>query len=143
MTSGVRAGKRGLGPRYIVFAKDIAACYVVNELSSQVAVFEYLPDVAQKIAAAAEAAETAEAKAESVRTVAEPTLRLIQTVSTVPEAFPFEMNTCADPTPATLPPWPTVPPPAILAPLPSRWLRSLDPRSGVAVWRCTRRVTSW
>jgi len=93
--SGVRSGRRGLGPRYLVFANNLPTCYVVNELSSQVAVFSYDAAAAAAITAAwAAAPAEREAKAEAVRHQATPTLTLIQTVSTVPEAFPFEMNTC-------------------------------------------------
>jgi len=92
--SGIKAGSRGLGPRYLIFAKDLPTCYVVNELSSQVAVFHYDAGAAASIAAASDAADTAEGKAAAVRAIDQPTLTLIQTVSTVPEAFPFEMNTC-------------------------------------------------
>jgi len=92
--SGVRCGRRGLGPRYLVFAKDLPTCYVVNELSSQVAVFSYDARAAADITAAWAAANDPTSKADAARTQAKPTLSLIQTVSTVPEAFPFEMNTC-------------------------------------------------
>jgi 6-phosphogluconolactonase len=89
IVSGVKSGKRGLGPRYLVFAKGLPTCYVVNELSSQVAVFQYHADVAKSMADAASKAAAAGFKA-----AAQPTLTLVQTVSTVPEAFPREMNTC-------------------------------------------------
>lgn len=93
IVSGVKAGMRGLGPRYITFHKDLHTCYVVNELSSQVAVFEYHPAVTTNIAkACAHAASPDERKA--LLATAAPTLTLVQTVSTVPEAFPGEMNTC-------------------------------------------------
>ena len=50
IVSGVKTGGRALGPRYISFMKgDGPYCYVVNELSSQVAVFEYHPEVAAEI----------------------------------------------------------------------------------------------
>jgi len=93
IVSGVKAGRRGLGPRYLSFAKDLHTCYVVNELSSQVAVFQYLPHVAKQIAAASANASTAEEK-KAVFDSAAPSLTLIQTVSTLPEAFPGDMNTC-------------------------------------------------
>jgi 6-phosphogluconolactonase (cycloisomerase 2 family) len=93
IVSGIKTGRRGLGPRYLSFAQGLPTCYVVNELSSQVAVFEYHADVAASIAAARASAATAEAK-EAAMAAAKPTLTLIQTVSTLPEAFPREMNTC-------------------------------------------------
>jgi len=94
IVSGVKVGKRGLGPRYIQFAKDLPTCYVVNELSSQVAVFQYHADVAAAIATANDRAGSPGAKVAAVNAIAAPTLTLVQTVSTVPEAFPSEMNTC-------------------------------------------------
>ena len=93
VSSGIKVGRRGLGPRYIVFNETLHACYVVNELSSQVAVFKYHDDVVEAAAKAMAAAPTAEAKDAIVSAMA-PTLTLVQTVSTVPEAFPSEMNTC-------------------------------------------------
>lgn len=93
--SGVKAAgqRRGLGPRYIQFAKDLHTCYVVNELSSQVAVFAYDPLVAAVIAEESSKATTLEERRE-VMSRMEPTLKLVQTVSTLPEAFPRECNTC-------------------------------------------------
>ena len=93
IVSGVKSDGRALGPRYITFAKQAPLCYVVNELSSQVAVFEYHPEVAADIARACSTAATHEAKAAAMAG-ARPTLTLIQTVSTIPEAFPRDMNTC-------------------------------------------------
>merc|ERR1719324_606822 len=49
IVSGIKAGGRALGPRYIAFAEGTSFCYVVNELSSQVAVFEYHPEQTQEI----------------------------------------------------------------------------------------------
>lgn len=93
IVSGVKTEGRALGPRYLAFAKDDSFCYVVNELSSQVAVFQYHPEAAAEIARAAATADTAEAKAAALAK-SKPTLTLIQTVSTIPEAFPRDMNTC-------------------------------------------------
>ncbi|KAL1522057.1 hypothetical protein AB1Y20_021701 [Prymnesium parvum] len=92
VVSGVKVNRRGLGPRYLTFAKDLHTCYVVNELSSQVAVFRYHPDVAASIAKAYKEADTQEKKAALSKCPS--TLHLVQTVSTLPEAFPSEMNTC-------------------------------------------------
>ena len=91
--SGVKTGGRALGPRYITFAKEMSFCYVVNELSSQVAVFEYNAEATEEIVRAAAKADTADAKVAALKN-SKPTLTLIQTVSTIPEAFPREMNTC-------------------------------------------------
>ena len=93
IVSGVKTGGRALGPRYISFMADGPYCYVVNELSSQVAVFRYHPEVAAEIARAMANAETHEAKAAAMA-ACKATLTLIQTVSTLPEAFPRDMNTC-------------------------------------------------
>jgi len=93
--SGIKKGSRGLGPRYLTFAKDLPMCYVVNELSSQVAVFEYDATAAADIAAEFSDCDGDETcSTETVMERARPTLSLVQTVSTVPEAFPREMNTC-------------------------------------------------
>ena len=92
--SGVKASRRGLGPRYMMFAKDTPTCYVVNELSSQIAVFSFHPDVAIHLAKSWADAPTAEEKTKALAALQQPTLTLMQTVSTVPEDFPFDMNTC-------------------------------------------------
>ena len=60
----------------------------------QVAVFSYDATVAASLSATSAAEGTADAKAAALARAQQPTLTLIQTVSTVPEAFPFEMNTC-------------------------------------------------
>jgi len=92
--SGVKRARRGLGPRYLIFAKALPTCYVVNELSSQVGVFTYDAGVAARIASAWAGAGSVEAKQAAVCAAAEPTLTLVQTVATIPDAFPVEMNTC-------------------------------------------------
>jgi len=58
-----------------------------------VAVFEYHPEVTAEIVAAAAAATTPEERTAALAT-AKPTLTLIQTVSTLPAAFPRDCNTC-------------------------------------------------
>merc|ERR1719401_1339307 len=68
-----------LGPRYIEFHPTLPIAYVVNELSSEVSVFAFDTEAAAKLV---------EGKG------AEPTLRLLQTISTIPDAFPKDMNTC-------------------------------------------------
>jgi len=74
-------GRRALGPRYIEFHPTLPICYVVNELSSEVAVFEFNRRMAE---AAVEAEEVSEA----------PMLRLLQTIRTIPDAYPGDLNTC-------------------------------------------------
>lgn len=77
-------GRRALGPRYIEFHPFLPVCYVINELSSEVAVFEF--DVGA-------ATSLIEGGASAVSGAA-PTLRLRQVVRTIPKAFPNKMNTC-------------------------------------------------
>jgi len=93
IVSGVKSDGRALGPRYLMFHKSKPICYVVNELSSQVAVFQYHPKVAEQIADMYRMAGDA-ATRRAVMLTAKPTITLIQTVSTLPSAFPREMNTC-------------------------------------------------
>jgi len=76
-------GRMALGPRYIEFHPNLPVAYVVNELSSEVSVFEFDRSIAEEVIAA----KTAEAASRQ-------TLRLKQTVSTIPQAFPSDMNTC-------------------------------------------------
>lgn len=72
-------GRRALGPRYIEFHPWMPVAYVVNELSSEVSVFGF-------DRAAAQALIDGDGR--------EPTLRLLQTVSTLPDGFPGRLNTC-------------------------------------------------
>jgi len=78
------AGRRALGPRYVEFHPTLPICYVVNELSSEISVFEFDFEAARWLIDTAP--ESAEAAA--------PTLRLVQTVRTIPDAFPGQLNTC-------------------------------------------------
>jgi 6-phosphogluconolactonase len=82
----IRSGpesKLSLGPRYIEFHPTLPVCYVVNELSSEVSVFEFDRAAAERLA------NGSGPEADST-----PTLRLVQTVATVPDAWPRDMNTC-------------------------------------------------
>jgi len=72
-------GRRALGPRYIEFHPELPFAYVVNELSSEVSVFEF---------------DRAAAKEVIEQGKHEQTLRLVQTVRTIPEGFPGQHNTC-------------------------------------------------
>lgn len=74
-------GRVALGPRYIEFHPTLPICYVINELSSEVSVFEFDSTVAGNLVNDKNARP-------------EPTLKLLQTVRTIPEGFPGEMNTC-------------------------------------------------
>merc|ERR1719464_955640 len=75
--------RSALGPRYIEFHPTLPVCYVVNELSSEVSVFAFDVERAAKLVESSDISKDGE-----------PTLRLLQTVSTIPEAFPGDMNTC-------------------------------------------------
>jgi len=76
------------GPRYIEFHPFLETAYVVNELSSTIAVFSVNKLKLQEIRRALFAQETMDSfKGES-------TLKLVQSISTLPEAFPQSLNTC-------------------------------------------------
>eukprot|EP00928_Gymnodinium_smaydae_P070476 TRINITY_DN54301_c0_g1_i1.p1 TRINITY_DN54301_c0_g1~~TRINITY_DN54301_c0_g1_i1.p1 ORF type:complete len:471 (-),score=75.32 TRINITY_DN54301_c0_g1_i1:128-1456(-) len=70
----------GLGPRYIDFHPTLPVAYVINELSCEVSVFEFLEDAARLCI--------------DGRGPSPKTLKLIQNISTVPDGFPIDMNTC-------------------------------------------------
>mmetsp|Transcript_43534 Transcript_43534/g.100217 ORF Transcript_43534/g.100217 Transcript_43534/m.100217 type:complete len:478 (+) Transcript_43534:82-1515(+) len=76
------SGRRALGPRYIEFHPLHPVCYVVNELSSEVSVFLKKTEAMDELAIGRSDGEY------------KPTLELIQTVRTIPEAYPTECNTC-------------------------------------------------
>jgi len=87
MPSGLCTGKPD-GPRYFEFHPQYNIAYVVNELSSTVAVFEIDRELLNEIRAASKNEENME------RFRGRSTLRLIQSISTIPKAFPTTMNTC-------------------------------------------------
>jgi len=87
MPSGLCTGKPD-GPRYIHFHTRYNICYIVNELSSTIAVFEVDRQLVKEISDAAKRGENME------RFKGRSTLRLIQSIATIPSAFPNEMNTC-------------------------------------------------
>jgi 6-phosphogluconolactonase (cycloisomerase 2 family) len=87
MPSGLCTGHPD-GPRYFEFHPTLNIAYVVNELSSTVAVFEVDRAVLNEIAAAAQCGE------DMTKFRGRTTLRLIQSIKTVPPAFPTTMNTC-------------------------------------------------
>jgi len=78
MKSGT-PGKVALGPRYIEFHPTLPIAYVINELSSEVAVFKFDVAAAQRMLDSG---------------VEEPTLHLVEMISTLPLAFPGSLNTC-------------------------------------------------
>jgi 6-phosphogluconolactonase (cycloisomerase 2 family) len=80
-----------LGPRYIEFHPTIPTSYVINELSCEVCVFQFDSTAAQMLQLMHKMKHEGKQQNSSEYP---PTLRLIQTIRTVPEAFPTDMNTC-------------------------------------------------
>jgi len=78
------AGRVALGPRYIEFHPSLPIAYVVNELSSEVSVFRFDHVVANRLLTASD---------DNLKEVGQ-TLQLVQTISTIPDGFPGDMNTC-------------------------------------------------
>mmetsp|Transcript_46088 Transcript_46088/g.112563 ORF Transcript_46088/g.112563 Transcript_46088/m.112563 type:complete len:541 (+) Transcript_46088:94-1716(+) len=81
-------GDRPDGPRYFEFHPKYNVAYVVNEFSCTVAVFEVDRNLLQEIYVASKRGE------DMTKFKGRSTLRLIQSISTLPSAFPTEMNTC-------------------------------------------------
>ena len=79
-------GSTALGPRYIEFHPSFPIAYVINELSSEVAVFEFDHRAAEDMMQAGPSKRHAKDF--------KPTLRLVQNISTIPSGFPKSMNTC-------------------------------------------------
>jgi len=75
------AGKGPHGPRYIEFHQEINCAYVVNELGCTVSVFDFDVDAAHALVTG----KSRDAK----------TLTMVQSVSTVPQAYPTLLNTCS------------------------------------------------
>eukprot|EP00437_Effrenium_voratum_P002935 CAMPEP_0181432050 /NCGR_PEP_ID=MMETSP1110-20121109/18567_1 /TAXON_ID=174948 /ORGANISM="Symbiodinium sp., Strain CCMP421" /LENGTH=473 /DNA_ID=CAMNT_0023555441 /DNA_START=108 /DNA_END=1529 /DNA_ORIENTATION=- len=73
---------KSLGPRYIEFHPTLPFAYVVNELSSEVSVFQFDHQAAERLLSSSDPSKE------------ESTLRLVQTVRTIPDAWPGDMNTC-------------------------------------------------
>lgn len=76
------------GPRYIEFLPKHSTMYVVNELSSTVAVFNVNKDLVRAINQASKNGESLE------RFKGQSTLTLVQSIATIPNAFPNKLNTC-------------------------------------------------
>jgi len=76
------------GPRYLEFHPTYKTMYVVNELSSTVAVFSVDTKLIREINKAAKDGENLD------RFKGCSTLKLIQSISTIPNAFPRKLNTC-------------------------------------------------
>mmetsp|Transcript_14782 Transcript_14782/g.31577 ORF Transcript_14782/g.31577 Transcript_14782/m.31577 type:complete len:526 (-) Transcript_14782:316-1893(-) len=87
MPSGLCSGKPD-GPRYVDFHPEYNIVYVVNELSSTVAVFEVDRELLNEIHKASINGE------DMNRFRGRSTLRLVQSIKTIPQAFPTTMNTC-------------------------------------------------
>eukprot|EP00980_Cylindrotheca_fusiformis_P028564 scaffold22611_cov153-Cylindrotheca_fusiformis.AAC.4 len=87
LPSGLCTGKPD-GPRYFQFHPKFNVGYVVNELSSTVAVFEVDRRLLTEIKNAAKNGE------DMNRFKGRSTLRLVQSIATIPSAFPNTMNTC-------------------------------------------------
>ena len=81
-----KPGTTALGPRYIEFHPTLPVAYVINELSSEVAVFEFDHNAARDIINAGSNGRHAKEF--------KPSLKLVQNISTIPLAFPKNMNTC-------------------------------------------------
>jgi 6-phosphogluconolactonase len=87
LPSGMSTGMPD-GPRYIDFHPSLNVAYVVNELSSTIAVFSVDRGLLGEISRAEKLGlpmDTFSGRS---------TLRLIQSIKTVPSAFPITMNTC-------------------------------------------------
>jgi len=87
LPSGLSTGKPD-GPRYICFHPTFDCCYIVNELSSTIAVFSIDKVLIKEIAMASKRKEPMD------KFKNRSTLNLIQSVSTIPGAFPTKLNTC-------------------------------------------------
>ncbi|KAL3942864.1 MAG: hypothetical protein SGBAC_003028 [Bacillariaceae sp.] len=87
LPSGLSTGKPD-GPRYFEFHPKFNIGYVVNELSSTIAVFEVDRKLLSEIQEASKQCE------DMSRFKGRSTLRLVQSIATIPSAFPNLMNTC-------------------------------------------------
>jgi 6-phosphogluconolactonase len=76
------------GPRYFEFHPKLNVAYVVNELSSTIAVFEVDRALLHELAAASNRGD------DMSKFKGRSTLRLIQSIKTIPSAFPTVLNTC-------------------------------------------------
>lgn len=87
LPSGLATGRPD-GPRYLEFHPKFSVVYVINELSSTVAVFSIDKELLSEISRATKLKEPMD------RFKGRSTLKLIQSIKTVPSAFPTQMNTC-------------------------------------------------
>ncbi|KAL7581280.1 hypothetical protein ACA910_006049 [Epithemia clementina (nom. ined.)] len=87
LPSGLRSGMPD-GPRYFEFHPNFNIAYCINELSATVTVFEVdRPLLYEMAQASADGHDMSKYKGKS-------TLRLVQSIKTIPNAFPTSMNTC-------------------------------------------------
>eukprot|EP00397_Hematodinium_sp_SG-2012_P019443 GEMP01019975.1.p1 GENE.GEMP01019975.1~~GEMP01019975.1.p1 ORF type:complete len:485 (+),score=82.96 GEMP01019975.1:127-1581(+) len=85
-SQGSAVGERHMiGPRYMQFHQHFNTAYVVNELASSVTVFIFDEEKAQRLLPL---------EAQNNKSGGEQTLRRIQDISTIPQAFPKQLNTC-------------------------------------------------
>ena len=89
LPSGMSSGMPD-GPRYIDFHPKLNVAYVVNELSCTIAVFSVDKVLLSEIARATKTGDVSMMDQFKGRS----TLKLIQSIKTVPSAFPVTMNTC-------------------------------------------------
>lgn len=87
LPSGLCTGKPD-GPRYFAFHPTLNIAYVVNELSSTIAVFSVDKSLLKEISRSFANNEPMDKFADRS------SLRLLQSISTLPNAFPRKMNTC-------------------------------------------------
>jgi 6-phosphogluconolactonase len=80
------------GPRYFEFHPKFNIAYVVNELSSTVAVFEVDQSLLHEMEKAAASGLSHDELKQMFQ--GRSTLRLVQSIKTIPSAFPTTMNTC-------------------------------------------------
>lgn len=87
LPSGLRSGMPD-GPRYFEFHPNFNIAYCINELSATVTVFEVDRPLLYEMAQASADGQNMN------RYKGKTTLRLIQSIKTIPNAFPTSMNTC-------------------------------------------------
>jgi len=87
IASGLSTGKPD-GPRYFQFHPSLDLAYAVNELSSTIAVFSVDRTHIEELSRLDQSKESIE------RFRNRSTLKLVQSISTIPSAFPCSMNTC-------------------------------------------------
>mmetsp|Transcript_30111 Transcript_30111/g.47907 ORF Transcript_30111/g.47907 Transcript_30111/m.47907 type:complete len:439 (-) Transcript_30111:48-1364(-) len=78
------------GPRYIEFHPTLPVCYVVNEISSVVAVFQVAVETIAEISSHGGLTPSCEKAGLRYHT-----LKPLQQLSTIPDAFSSELNTCS------------------------------------------------